>query len=168
MRISSVERPSSGFLSILLQKRVLMVSCREAICADAAAPFSKEHGIKVAGIIGRVFLFTHRRHLHIALRIDLLLYLASSPISKIPAIFGLVSHCGVRSFGLDGGRGEKSGASELAQMRVICQSATRRERERKEVRERKRINLRKIRFPLFLLSSVSLFIFRCVSTLKKG
>ena len=87
MRISSVERPSSGFLSILLQKRVLMVSCREAICADAAAPFSKEHGIKVAGIIGRVFLFTHRRHLHIALRIDLFVVLGVPAYLENPRHF---------------------------------------------------------------------------------
>ena len=40
-------------LSILLQKGVLMVSCRGAICADAAVLQGKERG-KALGIIGRV------------------------------------------------------------------------------------------------------------------
>ena len=110
-----------------------MVSCRGAICADAAAaPFSKvrtkEHG-KALGIIGRGFSFPCRPvpwlHESAASRVSW-----RSPTScKSPALTVLFL-CGVRrSDPMEKEERERGKwyerAGELAQMRAICQRVRR-------------------------------------------
>ena len=138
-------RAFSCFLSIL-QKRVLMVSCREAICADAAAPFSKERNSVWLPELSDTFSFLPTAQLqaacalHIAPRIDKVWYVLGDlarlkDLGHFRSCFSL--RCEEWSFGPSDPIEEKwcEGASERAagpneSNLSECDATGRKERER--------------------------------------